>query len=108
MGCGGCGRNAEDVNIGLTPEPGQPLLDPDGTIRYAERAPDIIGYERDPDDETITRPVIKAPCSFRTSGILLNKDGNHTMNHVCGKSGCPLRWQKITLEDCQKCDHREV
>lgn len=104
----GCCPSSENVNLHLKPQPGQPLVDPDGTIRYAERAPDVIGYERDPEDETIIRPVIKAPCSYRTSGMLLDRDGSFQMNHVCGKSDCPLRWKKVSLQDCNECDYREV
>lgn len=109
MGCGGCnGKNVDKVTASLKPVEGQPLVYTDGTIHYASRAPEIEGYTRDPEDETKLKPAVQAPCGFRVSGIMLQKDGTFTMNHVCNHSACPLRWKRVTLNDCAECEHREV
>jgi hypothetical protein len=108
MGCGGCRQNNSKVTAQLKPEQDQPLVYPDGTIHYAHEAPEIPGYKRDPNDPTKLKPAVDAPCGYRISGIMLDKDGTFTMNHVCNHSECPLRWKRVTLEDCADCDHREV
>ena len=104
MSCNGCAGNRLTVTI---PPTNAPHLQPDGSIWFPEKAPEVEGYYVDPDNEDILIPDDPVPCPWRITGIILQQEGNYEPYHVCRNSVCPYATKPVTLGICKECPHKD-
>lgn len=103
MSCSGCNKNIEVKVPTKTPQ-----LLPDGSIKFAEGpVPVIDGYAPSEDDPMLLTPN-GISCSYRLTGITLQKDGTYAPMHVCRHSKCEYRSKAVTDKICEGCPLREL
>jgi hypothetical protein len=103
MGCGGCGQNSYRVPVKV--ETNVPEILPDGSIEFKEEpVPDLEGYE-------LSGPMTLKPtgvtCTYRVTGIMLQRDGSYAPLHVCRHNKCEYKNKPVTDSICQGCPLRE-
>lgn len=109
MGCGGCRNQVVVQTESATPKRVQetPEYHPeDGSITFPEGSElfEIQGYEVDEDDER--RLISNMPiCTYRMTGIMLQKDGKFRPHHIC-TGNCEHKSKPVTHDICLECPIR--
>ena len=109
MGCGGC-RQGVTIQISDPNVIKAPVMNSDGSIQYPknQKVPVIQGYEQDPKDYSRLITQNSCGCTWRITGLLLNKEGTHLPHHVCRHSKCEHRSKPVTMDICQTCPLKET
>ena len=107
MAC--CGGKKYVVKMPQVPEPKitVPQLQADGSIKFPEGVEilQIDGYTPCEDNPRLLKP--NGPgCSFRITGVMLNKNGTYTPYHVCRHQKCEHRSKQVTFKICGGCPFR--
>jgi hypothetical protein len=108
VGCGGCGHAARYEQAVKTNGAEPPRTLPDGAVRFPSpvNASGVDGFEQDPVDLTVLRPMHK-PCKHRLTQALLKQDGSAGVLCMCLGPGSLRQGQGCSVADCSSCDVRE-
>lgn len=84
---------------------------PDGSLVYQKKGweppPEIEGYERDPGNAWVFRPLYPE-CETRSRVPQLKRCGSYNVIMLCTNQECPLSQQKVSVRDCQACPFRQA
>jgi len=107
MACGGCGSPSK-IPVKTVIKTNMPTLHGDGSIEFLEGQTilKIQGYEPDQDNERILKPN-GVGCSYRLTGIMLDRDGTYKPMHICKNGECNYRGDQVSFDICKECKYRE-
>jgi hypothetical protein len=102
MGC--CGKPRRKVGAAALPKnkPTDPVIRPDGSLLYTGIAPQKKGYVHDPGNPHRLIPDV-APCMYRITAPLLDKNGSYSVMNDCIHPGCEHRGCRVTEDICKLC-----
>lgn len=106
MGCCNSTRPKKVIEVPQIPS-NIPRLNGDGTIEFPEGVEilQIDGYTPCEDNYRLLKPDGPG-CSYRITGVMLNKNGTYTPYHVCRHQKCEHRSKQVTFKICEGCPFR--